>query len=485
MEKFPIGLTFDDLLLLPRYSEYIPSQVQTESVLHKKLKLNIPIISSAMDTVTEHRMARVMAQLGGLGIIHKNMSVSSQASEVEKVKKFESGIIQNPLTVSPDFSISKAQQLMRKHDISGLPVVGKDKKLEGILTHRDLRFETRLDEPISSIMTPRSKLITAPIGIDFSEARAILQKYKIEKLPVVDNNGALKGLITIKDIKKASSFPLGTKDAHGRLVVGGAIGATINERVDALVEAGVDIICIDTAHAHSKNVLNQIKHVKKKFPDLLLIAGNVATEEGTKDVIKAGADIVKVGMGPGSICTTRVISGVGVPQATAIMNCVREARKHKTEVIADGGIKFSGDIVKAMALGASSVMIGNLLAGAEESPGETLIYRGRTYKTYRGMGSVESMKKGSKDRYGQNDISQEDKLVPEGIEGRVPSSGTTQQIIDQLTGGLRAGMGYVGAKNTEDLRTQSNFLQVSSQSLKESHIHDVTVTREAPNYRLE
>ena len=485
MEKFPLGLTFDDLLLLPRYSEQIPSQVQTESVLHKRLKLNIPIISSAMDTVTEHKMARVMAQLGGLGIIHKNMSISSQASEVEKVKKFESGIIQNPLTITPDCSISQAQEIMKKHDISGLPVVGKDNKLEGILTNRDLRFEIRLGEPISSVMTPKDKLITALVGIDFSEARSILQKYKIEKLPVVDKNGELKGLITIKDIKKASSFPLGTKDDHGRLVVGAAIGATIDERADALVEVGVDIICIDTAHGHSKNVLNQIKHVKKKFPDILLIAGNVATEEGTRDIIKAGADIVKVGMGPGSICTTRVISGVGVPQATAIINCAREAKKHKVEIIADGGIKFSGDIVKAMALGSCSVMIGNLLAGAQESPGETLIYRGRTYKTYRGMGSVESMKKGSKDRYGQHDIAQEDKFVPEGIEGRVPYSGTTQQIIDQLIGGLRAGMGYVGAKNTEELKVKSSFLQVSSQSLKESHIHDVTVTREAPNYRLE
>ncbi len=484
METFPQGVTFDDFLLLPQYSEVTPSQVQTESVLHKKLKLKIPIISSAMDTVTEHKMARVMAQLGGLGIIHKNMSISSQASEVEKVKKFESGIIQNPLTVSPDCSIEEAQNIMKENEIGGLPVI-VGKKIEGILTHRDLRFETRLQEPISSVMTPKDQLITAPVGIDFSQARQILQKYKIEKLPVVNSEGEIKGLITIKDIKKASSFPFATKDAHGRLVVGAAIGATVDHRMDTLVQAGVDIICVDTAHAHSKNVLQQIQHVRKKFPQLLIIAGNVATAEGTKAVIQAGADIVKVGMGPGSICTTRVISGVGVPQATAIMNCVKEAQKHKVEIIADGGIKFSGDVVKAIALGSCSVMIGNLLAGAEESPGERLIYRGRTYKTYRGMGSVESMKKGSKDRYGQIDISQAEKLVPEGIEGRVPYSGTTQQIIDQLIGGLRAGMGYIGAENIQQLKTKHNFLRVSSQSLKESHIHDVTVTREAPNYRLE
>ena len=484
MEKIPIGLTFDDLLLLPQYSEYTPYQVQTESFLHSQLKLKVPILSSAMDTVTEHRMARVMAQLGGLGIIHKNMSISSQALEVEKVKKFESGIIQNPLTISPNCTVEKAQGIMRKNEISGLPVtVGK--KIEGILTHRDLRFETRLNEPISSVMTPKDQLITAPVGVDFSQARQILQKHKIEKLPVVDSKGEIAGLITIKDIKKASSFPFATKDDHGRLLVGAAIGATIDDRVDALVQSGADVICIDTAHGHSKNVLDQIFHVKKKFPNMMVIAGNVATAEGTQELIKAGADIIKVGMGPGSICTTRVISGVGVPQATAIINCIKEAQKYKTEIIADGGIKFSGDIVKAMALGACSVMIGNLLAGADESPGETLIYRGRTYKTYRGMGSVESMKKGSKDRYGQMDVSQTEKFVPEGIEGRVPYSGTARQIVDQLVGGLRAGMGYIGAKNIQELKTKSQFLQVSSQSLKESHIHDVTVTREAPNYRLE
>ena len=484
MEKFPLGLTFDDFLLLPQYSEYTPSQVQTESVLHKKLKLKIPIISSAMDTVTEHRMARVMAQLGGLGIVHKNMSIASQVLEVEKVKKFESGIIQNPLTIAPDCSIQEAQDIMRQNDISGLPVVS-GKKLEGIITHRDLRFETRLSEPIFSVMTPKDQLITAPVGMNFTQARKILQKHKIEKLPVVNSDGELKGLITTKDIKKASSFPLATKDAHGRLIVGAAIGADRDDRVDALVEAGTDIICVDTAHAHSKNVLEQIRRVRKKFPDLLMIAGNVATAKGTQDVIKAGADIVKVGMGPGSICTTRVISGVGVPQATAVMECAKEAQKHKVEIIADGGIKFSGDLVKAIAFGSCSVMIGNLLAGAEESPGETLIYRGRTYKTYRGMGSVESMKKGSKDRYGQADILQVEKLVPEGIEGRVPYSGTASQIVDQLIGGLRAGMGYVGVQHIQQLKTQSHFLQVSSQSLRESHIHDVTVTREAPNYRLE
>lgn len=482
--NFPQGLTFDDLLILPQYSEYIPSEVKTESGLHARLQLKVPIISSAMDTVTEHKMALVMARLGGMGVIHKNMSVDSQALEVEKVKKFESGIIQKPLTISPGDTVRQAKQLMQKHEISGLPVT-VNRKLKGILTHRDLRFETRLEESVSSVMTSRDKMITAPVGVDFKKAVAILQEHKIEKLPIINSKDELEGLVTIKDIKKASSFPFATKDIHGRLVVGAAIGSIPSEREEKLVNAGVDLLCIDTAHGYTKNVLNQSAHIKKTYPDVLLMAGNVATKEGALALIEAGADIIKVGMGPGSICTTRVISGVGVPQATALIHCIEAAQKHNVKVVADGGIKFSGDIVKALALGSHAVMVGNLLAGAEESPGETVIYRGRTYKTYRGMGSVESMKKGSKDRYGQEEISSMDKLVPEGIEGRVAYSGSAEQTIEQLAGGLRAGMGYVGAKTIEELQNKAQFIQISPQGLRESHIHDVSVTREAPNYRLE
>ena len=482
--NFSQGLTFDDLLILPQYSEYLPSEVCTASKLHSRLRLKVPIISSAMDTVTEHKMALVMARLGGMGIIHKNMSADSQALEVEKVKKFESGIIQNPLTISPDSTVREAKQLMQKHEISGLPVT-VDRKLTGILTHRDLRFETELDELVSSVMTPRDKMITAPVGVDFKKAITILQEHKIEKLPIVNHKDELEGLVTIKDIKKASSFPFATKDIHGRLVVGAAIGSMPSEREEKLVNAGVDLLCIDTAHGYTKNVLNQVAYIKKTYPDVLLMAGNVATKEGALALIEAGADIIKVGMGPGSICTTRVISGVGVPQATALLNCIEVAQKHNVKIVADGGIKFSGDIVKALALGSHTVMVGNLLAGAEESPGETVIYRGRTYKTYRGMGSVESMKKGSKDRYGQEDTANIDKLVPEGIEGRVAYSGSAEQTVEQLAGGLRAGMGYVGAANIEELQNKAQFIQISSQGLRESHIHDVSVTREAPNYRLE
>ena len=481
---FPQGLTFDDLLILPQYSEHLPSGVRTDSELNARLKLKVPIISSAMDTVTEHKMALVMARLGGMGVIHKNMSADSQAEEVAKVKKFESGIIQKPLTISPESTVRTAKQLMQKHEISGLPVT-VNRQLKGILTHRDLRFETRLEEPVSSIMTPRNKMVTAPVGVDFKKSVAILQEHKIEKLPIVNDKDELEGLVTIKDIKKASSFPFATKDMHGRLIVGAAIGAVPSEREEKLVDAGVDLLCIDTAHGHTKNVLNQTKRIKKTYPDVLLMAGNVAVKEGALALMDAGADIIKVGMGPGSICTTRIISGVGVPQATALINCIESAQKYNVKVVADGGIKFSGDIVKALALGAHAVMIGNLLAGAEESPGETVIYRGRTYKTYRGMGSVESMKKGSKDRYGQEDASDTDKLVPEGIEGRVAYSGSAEQTVEQLAGGLRAGMGYVGAQTIEELKNKSQFIQVSPQGLRESHIHDVSVTREAPNYRLE
>lgn len=481
MNHFSKGLTFDDLLLLPQYSDCSPLEVSIETELHPRLKLKTPILSSSMDTVTEHKMARAMAQLGGLGIIHKNMSIESQSAEVEKVKKFESGIIQNPLTITPDQSVETALKIMKTHEISGLPVtVGK--KLKGILTNRDLRFETQIKEPVSSFMTPMEKIITAPAGVTFPKAIKILQKHRIEKLPVVNDDGELCGLITIKDIKKGFSFPLATKDKHGRLMAGAAIGVSCRTRAESLISAGVDVLCIDTAHGHSKNVLEQIKYIKKIHPDCVLIAGNVAVEEGAKALIAAGADVIKVGMGPGSICTTRVISGVGVPQATALFNCISIAQKKKIGVIADGGIKFSGDIVKALAIGAHAVMIGNLLAGAKESPGETLLYRGRAYKTYRGMGSLSAMKKGSKDRYRQNDL---DKLVPEGVEGRVPCSGSVQEILQQLTGGLRSGMGYIGAKSIPELSSKAQWLQVSFQSLKESHIHDVSVTQEAPNYSLD
>ena len=477
------GMVFDDLLLVPDYADFLPGSACIKSVFHSDFTINTPIISSAMDTVTEHKMARVMAQLGGFGVIHKNMSIESQALEVEKVKKFESGIIQEPLTISPDCSVQSALNIMKENDISGLPVtVGK--KLEGLLTHRDLQFETRLQESISSLMTPKEKLITAPVGIDFKSARKILHAHRIEKLPVVNAQGELEGLITIKDIKKASSFPKATKDKQGRLFTSAAIGALESERPKALYDAGVDLFCIDTAHGYSKNVLEQTARIKKQFPEKKVMAGNVATAEGVKALISAGADMIKVGMGPGSICTTRVISGVGVPQATALMKCAPVARKHKVPIIADGGIKFSGDIVKALALGASAVMIGNLLAGSDESPGETHLYRGRTYKTYRGMGSLESMKKGSGDRYGQKDV-QTSSLIPEGIEGRVAYSGSAQQTINQLVGGIQSGMGYVGAKNLEELYQKARWIQVSFQSWKESHIHNIHVTKEAPNYRLD
>ena len=477
------GLTFDDLLLTPGYSECLPSKAVISSRLSSRLNLKTPIISSAMDTVTERKMAQVMAQLGGFGIIHKNMSIESQVFEVQKVKKFESGIIQNPLTISPQHSVRNALEIMRKHEISGLPVI-LGKKLEGILTHRDLRFETRMDEPVSSLMTPKEKLITAPSGVDFSSARKILHTHRIEKLPVVNKKGELEGLITIKDIKKSSSFPNATKDSHGRLFAGAAVGPLDKERVERLISAGVDLLCVDTAHGHSKNVLEQVKRIKTQFPEILLMAGNVATKDGAEALISAGADIIKVGMGPGSICTTRVISGVGVPQATALMNCCGTAKKQGIAVIADGGIKFSGDIVKALALGASAVMIGSLLAGTDESPGETHLYRGRTYKVYRGMGSMSAMRKGSKDRYAQSDISNMNKLVPEGIEGRVAYSGAVSQVIEQLIGGLKAGMGYAGASSIKELREKAKFIQVGFQGLKESHIHGVSVMKEASNYRM-
>lgn len=480
-----IALTFDDISLVPSYSEILPGQANLRHSVCEGLSLNTPIVSAAMDTVTENVMARVMAQRGGFGVIHKNMSIVSQVREVEKVKKYESGMILDPVTLSPDSLLLEAHNIMDKFSFSGLPVT-EEGKLVGILTNRDIRFETNLEQPIKKFMTPKEKLVTADKNISLEEAKKILHRHRIEKLPVVDGDFKLIGLITIKDIKKATAFPEATKDKHGRLFVGAAVGTgpDTSDRIQALVKAGADLICVDTAHGHSKKVMERVKEIKKT-DGVFVMAGNAATAEGTEALIKAGADIVKVGIGPGSICTTRVVSGVGVPQISAILECSKSAKKLKRSIIADGGIKFSGDIVKALALGADGVMVGNLLAGSDESPGEMVLYRGRTYKVYRGMGSLGAMKKGSRDRYGQADVFDSEKLVPEGIEGRVPYRGSANGILDQLVGGLRAGLGYTGSPDIKTLQQKAKFIRLTQQSLKESHIHDVTVTKEAPNYRME
>ncbi|MBY0314914.1 MAG: IMP dehydrogenase [Bdellovibrionales bacterium] len=479
------ALTYDDLLLVPQFSEVVPSEVQTRSFFARNVYLNTPVISAAMDTVTEHKMARVLAQLGGLGFIHKNMTIEEQAFEVEKVKKYESGMITDPIVLAPDLPVSRALEVMQKYGISGVPIV-VNKKLVGILTNRDLRFEKNLSQPISNLMT-KEGLVTAPQGITLQEAKTILQKHRIEKLPVTSPNGDLAGLITIKDIEKSSAFPQATKDSKGRLLVGAAVGidATSRDRIAALAAQGVDVIAVDTAHGHSKNVLTMVDWVASNYPDIILVAGNVVTPEATEELFKRKTDVVKVGVGPGSICTTRVVAGVGMPQASAVRDCALVAKKMKKTIIADGGIKYSGDVAKALALGANSVMIGNLLAGADESPGEMVIYQGRTYKTYRGMGSLGAMKKGSRDRYFQADVEDGDKLVPEGIEGRVPYRGSTSGIVHQLVGGVRSGMGYVGAASIEALQERAKFVRISTQAYKESHVHDVAITKEAPNYRLE
>lgn len=479
------ALTFDDILLVPQYSEIVPSMVTTKSFFARDIILQAPIISAAMDTVTGHKMARVMAQQGGLGIIHKNMTVEEQALEAEKVKKYESGMIRDPITIGPDSRVADALELMRKYSISGIPIT-VDGKLVGILTNRDLRFETNTRQLIKEIMT-KDKLVTAEVGTTLEKAKEILQRHRIEKLPIIDKDGRLKGLITIKDIEKAKEYPLATKDAHGRLVVGAAVGIdqTSRERVQALVAAGCDVICVDTAHGHSKNVLDMVEWVAKGFKDTIVVAGNVVTADATAALMDRGADVVKVGIGPGSICTTRVVAGVGMPQISAVMECSAMAKKKGKTIIADGGIKYSGDVTKALALGASSVMIGNLLAGADESPGETLLYQGRTYKVYRGMGSLGAMSKGSKDRYFQGEVTDFDKLVPEGIEGKVPYKGSASAILHQLVGGLKSGMGYMGSQSIADLQTKAKFVQISTSGLRESHVHDVSITKEAPNYRLE
>lgn len=482
--EFELALTFDDILLIPQYSEIVPSDVSCASEFARGKKLNIPIISSAMDTVTEHKVAQKMAQLGGLGVIHKNLSIDDQALEVERVKKYESGMIQDPITLGPDELVTDALALMSRYRISGVPIT-IDGKLVGILTNRDLRFETNLNQPIKNLMTTE-KLVTAPAGTTLDQARKILQKNRIEKLPIVDKNGFLKGLITIKDIEKAQNFPQATKDSRGRLFVGAAVGvdAKAMDRVEALAAAHVDVIVIDTAHGHSKNVLSMVRKVSENFKDVIVVAGNVVTKDGSIALMEAGAEVVKVGVGPGSICTTRVVAGVGMPQISAIVECSKVAKKRGCTIIADGGIKYSGDITKALALGANTVMIGNLLAGSEESPGETILFQGRTYKTYRGMGSLGAMTRGSRDRYGQMDVV-DDKLVPEGIEGKVPHKGHLAGIVHQLLGGLRAGMGYLGAPTIEDLQSKARFVRISSQGLRESHVHDVSITKEAPNYRME
>ena len=484
-EILPLGLTFDDVLLVPAESSILPRETDVTTRLTERIALNVPLVSAAMDTVTESRTAISMAQEGGLGFIHRNMSVSAQAAEVERVKKFESGMITDPITVRPDQKIAEAKGIMQKYGISGLPVT-QGGRLVGILTNRDLRFEKRLDRPVSEVMT-KENLITAKPGVDLDEAEEILHRHRIEKLLVVDEKFQLKGLITVKDIEKKTQYPFACKDERGRLRVGAAVGvgADCEERVEALVRAGADVIAVDTAHGHSKNVLDVVKAIRRRHPDLELAGGNVATDEGALALIQAGVNAVKVGVGPGSICTTRVVSGVGVPQLTAIASCAKAAERHNIPLISDGGIKYSGDITKALAAGAHSVMIGSLFAGTEESPGETILYQGRTYKVYRGMGSLGAMGDGSKDRYGQGDVEDRMKLVPEGIEGQVPYKGSLAFNIHQLVGGLRAGMGYLGCRSVAELRTKARFIQVTSAGLREGHVHDVFITKEAPNYRAE
>jgi len=481
-DSFHYAFTFDDLLLLPGASAVLPSQADLSTRLTRRISLNIPLISSAMDTVTEADTGISLARQGGIGILHRNMTIEAQALEVEKVKKSESGMIIDPVTIGPEARIADVLQLMERYRISGIPVV-EGKKLVGIVTNRDLRFETNLSQKVKEVMT-KDHLVTAHVGITLEESKALLHKYRIEKLLVVDDDGNLNGLITIKDIEKIRKYPLSCKDEFGRLRVGAAIGVGPDRepRVEALIRAGVDVICIDTAHGHSRRVVETVEDTKRNFPDVELVAGNVATAEGARDLIKAGVDAVKVGVGPGSICTTRVIAGVGVPQLSAIMDCAKAAKAADIPLVADGGIKYSGDVTKALAAGADVVMIGSLFAGTDESPGETVIFQGRSYKIYRGMGSVEAMKSGSRDRYCQEEVNLECKLVPEGIVGRVPSRGKLSEVIYQLMGGLRSGMGYVGARTIPELQAMAKFIRISAAGLKESHVHDVIIMKEAPNY---
>ncbi len=482
-DKIEHAYTFDDLLLVPAASAVLPGEVNLATRLTRKISLNIPLVSAAMDTVTEHRTAIALAREGGVGIIHKNMAITDQVSQVLKVKKSESGMIVDPITVAEDQTVGDVKKIMRNYRISGVPVL-RDAKLVGIVTNRDLRFVSDLDLLVREVMTSKN-LVTARAGITLEQSKALLHEYRIEKLLVVDDKEQLQGLITIKDLEKIKKYPNAAKDTLGRLRVGAAIGVGSNlSEVEQLVNAEVDVIGLDSAHGHSQNVLNTLRMVKDAFPDLQVIAGNVATPEGTEALIKAGADCVKVGVGPGSICTTRIVAGVGVPQMTAIHNCAMAAAKHDIPILADGGIKHSGDISKAIGIGAHAVMVGGLFAGTDETPGETFLYQGRTYKGYRGMGSLGAMKKGSSDRYFQEDIDSAAKLVPEGIEGKVPYRGPLSAIVYQLIGGLRSGMGYLGAANIEELRQKARFVRISPAGLKESHVHDVIITKEAPNYRL-
>lgn len=482
-QKFiALGLTYDDVLLVPSYSEILPRDVNTSTFLTKKIQLNVPLVSAAMDTVTEAELAIAIAQNGGLGMLHKNMSIEKQAEEVRKVKRSESGMIQDPVTLLETSVVADAFKIMKEHKIGGIPVITSDNKLVGIITNRDLRFQKDMSKPIAQVMT-RENLITAPEGTTLKEAEEILQNHKIEKLPVVDEQGFLSGLITFKDIQKVKNYPVACKDEKGRLRVGAAVGVTADtmQRVDALVKAGVDVIAIDTAHGHSKGVIDKLKEVKAKYPELQVIAGNIATGAAAKALADAGADAVKVGIGPGSICTTRIIAGVGVPQLYAVFECAKALKGTGVPVIADGGIKHTGDIAKAIAAGASTVMAGSLFAGVEESPGETIIYEGRKFKSYRGMGSIEAMEQGSKDRYFQDVEDDIKKLVPEGIVGRVPYKGTLAEVMYQYIGGLRASMGYVGAASIDKLQ-EAQFVQITAAGMRESHPHDITITKEAPNY---
>ena len=476
------GITFDDVLLVPAYSEVIPNQVDLTTYLTKTIKLNIPMMSAGMDTVTEHRMAIAMARQGGIGIIHKNMTIEAQADEVDKVKRSENGVITDPFYLSPEHTLADANDLMAKFRISGVPIT-ENGKLVGIITNRDLKFETDFSKKIKESMTSEN-LITAKVGITLDEAKKILAKARKEKLPIVDDDFNLRGLITIKDIEKQIKYPLSAKDAQGRLLCGAAVGITANvlDRVDALVKAHVDVVVLDSAHGHSVNVLNCVKMIKEKYPDLPVIAGNVATGEATRDLIEAGADAVKVGIGPGSICTTRVVAGIGVPQVTAVMNCYEVAKEYGIPIIADGGIKSSGDMTKAIAAGANVCMMGSIFAGCDESPGTFELYQGRKYKVYRGMGSISAMENGSKDRYFQTNAK---KLVPEGVEGRVAYKGSVEDTVFQLMGGLRAGMGYCGTPTVEELKERGRFVKISAASLKESHPHDIHITKEAPNYSVD
>jgi len=484
-DAIPEGLTFDDVLLIPAFSSVMPATADVSTSLAPGVRLHIPIVSAAMDTVTEARLAIAMAQEGGMGILHKNLSIEAQAEEVDKVKRSESGMIVNPITMRPEQKVADALELMRKYRISGVPITRDDGTLVGILTNRDLRFEARTELPISALMTAKN-LVTAPQGTTLEEAKAILHRHRIEKLMVVDDKGKVKGLITVKDIQKAIRYPNACKDDLGRLRVGAAVGVGDAEmdRAAALLASHADVLCVDTAHGHSSGVLGMVEALRKAYPDVGLIAGNVGTEDGAQALIDRGVSAVKVGMGPGSICTTRIVTGCGVPQFTAIRDCYRATSRKNIPLIADGGIKYSGDIAKAIAAGASCVMIGSLFAGTEEAPGETILFQGRTFKTYRGMGSLGAMRSGSRDRYRQTDV-ETDKLVPEGIEGRVPYKGSLSALVPQLVGGLRSGMGYSGCQDIATFHRQARFMRITSASLRESHVHDVVITKEAPNYQLD